>query len=122
MQNTVTLTKFEALEKRIEQLKAALKSKNNQINNVSDNMKTLNRSSNKFQKHATQELLEKEIYDKRFNLLFHGIEEDTESASETKWKSENNSIFAKWPKNSKFSRSSCCRCRPFTAASYHQKR
>ena len=43
-QNTVTLTKFEALEERIEQLEAALKSKNNQINNVSDNIKTLNRN------------------------------------------------------------------------------
>ena len=43
-QNTVTSTKFEALEKRIEQLEAALKSKNNQINNVSDKMKTLKSS------------------------------------------------------------------------------
>ena len=50
MQNTVTLTKFKALKERIEQLEAALKSKNNQINNVSDKMKTLNRSLNKFQK------------------------------------------------------------------------
>ena len=89
MQNTVTLTKFEALEERIEQLEAALKSKNNQINNVSDKMKTLNRNLNKFQKRTAQELLEKEIYDKRFNLLIHGIEENTESAWETKWESEN---------------------------------
>ena len=88
IQNTVTLTKFEALEERIEQLEAAWKSKNNQLNNVSDNMKTLNRSLNKFQKRTEQELLEKEIYDKRFNLLIHCIEEDTESAWETKWESE----------------------------------
>ena len=52
-------------------------------------MKTLNRSLNKFQKRTAQELLEKEIYDKRFNVLIHGIEEDTESAWETKWASEN---------------------------------
>ena len=84
IQNTVTLTKFEALEERIEQLEAALKSKNNQINNVSDNMKTLNRSLNKFQKRTAQELLEKKIYDQKFNLLIHGIEENTESAWETK--------------------------------------
>ena len=89
MQNTVTLTKFEALEERIEQLEAALKSKNNQINNVSDNMKTLNCSLNKFQKCTAQELLEKEIYDKRFNLLIHCIKKDTESAWETKWEFEN---------------------------------
>ena len=89
MQNTVTLTKFEALEERIEQLEAALKSKNNQINNVSDHIKALNCSLNKFQKRIAQELLEKEIYDKRFNLLIHGIEEDTESAWETKQESEN---------------------------------
>ena len=88
-QNTVTLAKFEALEGKIEQLKAALKSKNNQINNVSDKMKTLNCSLNKFQKRTAQELLEKEIYDKRFNLLIHGIEENDESAWETKWESEN---------------------------------
>ena len=43
-------------------------------------MKTLNRSLNKFQKRTAQELLEREIYDKRFNLLIHGIKEDTESA------------------------------------------
>ena len=89
MQNTVILTKFEALEERIEQLEAALKSNNNQINNVADKMKTLNHSLNKFQKRTAQELLEKEIYDKRFNLLIHGIEENTESAWETKWESEN---------------------------------
>ena len=52
-------------------------------------MKTLNRSLNKFQKRTAQELLEKKIYDKRFNLLIHGIEEDTKSAWETKWESEN---------------------------------
>ena len=45
MQNTVTLTKFEAVEERIEKLEFALKSKNNQINN--DNMKMLNCSLNK---------------------------------------------------------------------------
>ena len=33
-----------------------------------------------------QEFLEKEIYGKRFNLLIHGIEEDTESAWEIKFK------------------------------------
>ena len=48
MQNTATLTKFKALEERIEQLEAALKSKNNQINNVSDKMKMFNRRLNKF--------------------------------------------------------------------------
>ena len=30
-------------------------------------------------------------------------------------------IFAKWPKNSKFSRSNRGGCTPFTTASYHQK-
>ena len=89
MQNIVTLTKFEALKKRIEQLEAALKSKNKQINNVSKNMKTLNCRLIKFQKRTVQELLEKDIYEKRFNLLIHGIEEDTVSAWETKWESEN---------------------------------
>ena len=89
MQNTVTLTKFEALEERIEQLEAALKSKSNQINNVSDSMKTLNRSLNKFPKGTVQELLQKEINDKRFNLLIHSIEQDTESAWEKKCESEN---------------------------------
>ena len=63
------LTKFEALEERIEQLEATLKSKNNQINNVLDNMKTLNRSLNKYQKRSVQQLLEKEIYDKKFNTF-----------------------------------------------------
>ena len=43
---------------------------------------------NKFQKRTAQELLEREIYDKRFNLLIHGIKEDTESAFETKCESE----------------------------------
>ena len=52
-------------------------------------MKTLNHSLNKFQKRTAQELLEKEIYDKRFNLLIHGIEEATKSAWETKWETEN---------------------------------
>ena len=88
MQNTVTLTKFKALEERIEQLEAALKSKNNHINNVSDNMKTFNRCLNKFQKRTAQELLEKKIYDKRFHLVIHDIEVGTESAWETKWESE----------------------------------
>ena len=84
----MTLTKFKALEERIEQLEAALKSKNNHINNVSDNMKTFNHSLNKFQKRTAQELLEKKIYDKRFHLMIHDIEVGTESAWETKWESE----------------------------------
>ena len=91
MQDTVTLTNFEALEERIEQLEATWKRKNNQINNVSDNLKTLNRSLNKFQKRTVQEFLEKEIYGKRFNLLIHGIEEDTEFAWEAKWEWGQNS-------------------------------
>ena len=47
-------------------------------------MKTLNRCLNKIQKRTAQELLEKEIYDKRVNLLIHGIKEDTKTAWETK--------------------------------------
>ena len=117
LHNSVMLTKFEALEERIEELKAALKSKNNQINNVSDNMKALNCSLNKFQK------LTVKIYDERFNLLIHGtgIEEDTESVWETEWESENKfkQFLQNGLKNSKFSCSSHCRCALFTAASYH---
>ena len=41
-------------------------------------MKALNPSLNKFQKRNAQELQDKQLYDKTFNLLIHGIEENNE--------------------------------------------
>ena len=50
---------------------------------LSENVKDFSKNLARFQNDTTQELLEKEIYAKKFSVLKHGIEENLESAWDT---------------------------------------
>ena len=88
LKNTVKKSTFENLEKRVNLLETSLQNKSTKFRKLSGNVKDLSKNLAQFQNDTTQELLKKEIYAKRFNILIHGIEENLESAWETKWESE----------------------------------
>ena len=88
LKNTVKKSTFENLEKRLNLLETSLQNKSTKFRKLSGNVRDLSKNLAQFQNDTTQELLEKEIYAKRFNILIHDIEENLESAWETKWESE----------------------------------
>ena len=86
--NTVKESTFEALEKHLNFSETSLQRKLIKFRKLSENVKDLSKNLSRFENDTTQEILEKKIYVKRFNILIHGIEENLKSAGETKWESE----------------------------------
>ena len=62
--------------------------KSTEFRKLFENVKNFSKNLARFQHDNIQELLEKEIYAKRFNILIYDVEENLESAWETKWESE----------------------------------
>ena len=88
LEDTVKESKVNELEMKVEELKTAL---NLNLDNTKNNKTLIDSLSHKHQtsqQKITNDLLAKDIYDKRFNLLFHGIEENPNSVWESKEESE----------------------------------
>lgn len=84
----VKLPDFITLQERVAKLEAMVKSKTDKVKTISGQVTRINQNLKNFQFETEQDLLAKEVYDKRFNILVHGIDENKENVWETRWDSE----------------------------------
>ena len=88
LDDKVNVATVQLLEEKVTRLETALITQTRKCGSVSEKINKLDQNVKEFQIDTERELLEKEVYDKRFNLLIHGIEENSQSSWETKWESE----------------------------------
>ena len=80
LDDEVDVTAFQLLEEKVTRLETALITQTRKCGNVLEKINKLDQNVTEFQIDTERELLEKEIYDKRFNLLIHEIEENSQSS------------------------------------------
>jgi len=85
---TVKLNDVEDLQEQFNNTEELINTNANSVKDIKSRIEQLRYKICAFQFQTSQELLAKEIYDKRFNILVYGLEEDFTKAWETKWESE----------------------------------
>ena len=88
LKEVVDKKSFEHLKVKVKLVEESFVSESNTIAKISDQVLQLDERFTKFRKETENDLLAKELYDKRFNLLVHGIDENKEMAWETRIESE----------------------------------
>ena len=88
VQTLVEITDFEDLKEKVKEFEELRKLNAEKIITLNSKLTRLTDEVNSFQKYTAHELLAKEIYDKRFNILVYGIEENKDKSWESKYESE----------------------------------
>ena len=88
IKTAVKLPDFEAVKKQLERAELAIAGHTKRYDILSSEIRSINERLALFQCKTSKELLAKELYDKRFNILVYGMEENLENAWETKYESE----------------------------------
>ena len=88
LNHTVDLNSFEALKIRLNHVEDSIELKSKKLETVTGQILQLEGHLRKFKAETEKDLLAKELYDKKLNILIHGIDENIETAWETTTQTE----------------------------------
>ena len=88
LNNKVDLNSIEALKINLNHVEDSIELKSKKLEAVTGQILQLEDHLRKFKAETKQDLLANELYDKRLNILIHGIEENIETALETRTETE----------------------------------
>ena len=88
LNHTVDLNSFEALKIRLNYVEDSIELKSKKLETVTGQILQLEDHLRKFKAETEKDLLAKELHYKRLNILIHGIDENIDTAWETRTETE----------------------------------